>query len=64
MKSVLAMIALLQCTNAVQVIPQDNQNIMLTTGIKSFATEIAQVNDNVDKLQKLIGEGQDADPEW
>ena len=37
---------------------------MLASGIKSYANEIAQVNDNVEKLQKLIGEGQDADPEW
>ena len=64
MKSVLAIIAFMQCSNAVQVIPEDSQNIMLATGIKSFASEIDQVNDNVEKLQKLIGEGSDADPEW
>ena len=63
MKSVLVVFALLNSTNAVKVIPEDTMNIALATGIQSYAKEIAQVNDNVEKLQALIGEGADADPE-
>ena len=50
MKSVLAIIALVSSSNAVQIIPEDASNIMLATGIRSFAQEIAEVNDNAEKL--------------
>ena len=50
MKSVLAIVALVSSSNAVQIIPEEVENIMLSTGIRSFAQEIAEVNDNAEKL--------------